>query len=148
MFTSVCTTSSYWRMLEEEGGEKREKSQTGSHKVQLEPSSALLGLLQFKNKCNFHPFALLETLRIRQTTQKAQTKRKHQLHWEHHNPAKPSTKEPNPSHPHPEQKFRAGFILAPGQAQSKQPHSLIYFTCALSSLEGEAAHRKGDSSSG
>ena len=39
MFTSVCTTSSYWRMLEEEGGEKREKSQTGSHKVQLEPSS-------------------------------------------------------------------------------------------------------------
>lgn len=36
--------------------EKREKSQTGDHKVQLEPSSALLDLLRFKTKQNFHPF--------------------------------------------------------------------------------------------
>lgn len=144
MFTSVCTTSSYWRMLEEEGGEKRKKSQTGSHKVQLEPSSALLDLLQFKNKRNLHPFAPLETLGIRQTMQKAQTKSKQQLQWEHRNPTKPSTKELNPSHPHPEQKSRAGFKLAPGQAQSKTaPLTDLFHMCPLKPGRGGSAQESG-----
>lgn len=129
-------------------GREKEKSQTGSHKVQLEPSYALLDLLQFKNKCNLHPFAPLETLGIRQTMQKAQIKRKHQLQWEHQNPAKPSTKELNPSHPHPEQKSRAGFKLAPGQAQSKtDPLTDLFHMCPLKPGRGGSA-QKVDSSSG
>lgn len=131
-------------MLEEEGGEKRKKSQAGNHKVQLEPSSALLDLLQFGNKCNFHPFTPLERLGSRQTTEKAQNKRKHQLHWEHHNPGTPSTEEPNPSHHPPRTKIQ-NWLQTCSRTSSVQtaPLTVLLHICPLKSGRGGSAQERG-----
>lgn len=82
MFTSVCTTSSYWRMLEEEMEQKRGKEvKLEITKVQLEPPSALLGLLQFR-QMTLLPFTPLNTAGSRAVMLSAQTKN-YQLCWEH-----------------------------------------------------------------
>lgn len=82
MFTSVCTTSSYWRMLEEERGQKRgQEVRLEITRVQLEPSSALLGLLQFRQK-TLLPFTPLNTAGSRAVMLSAQSKKNDQLCWE------------------------------------------------------------------
>lgn len=129
MFTSVCTTSSYCRMLEGERGEERGKSQTRTHKVQLEPSSPLCWVYcSSKTNANSTPLPLLRHEGPGRLCRKPKARGTLSLPGASQ-PAQPAPKEPNPSSPHSEQESRAG--LTPGQAQAKQLHSLLYFTHAL-----------------
>lgn len=140
MFTSVCTTSSYCRMLEGERGGKREKSQTGTHKVQLELSSPLLDLLQLKNKCKF-PLCTSQDMRNQADSTESPKQ------------GEPSASlEPLNEHSQPKgtkpiiSPLRTGIQsraqTTPGQARAKQPHSLLYFTCAPLGREGSAEERE------
>lgn len=143
MFTSVCTTSSYCRMLEGERGEK---------KVKLEPTRYswnhhLLCWICCSSKTNANPspLPLLRHEGPGRLCRKPKARGILSLPGASQ-PAQPSPEEPNQSPPHLEQEPRAGLKLTPGWAQAKHPCSTSLVPSL--SLEGEAAQRKGNSSPG
>lgn len=148
MFTSVCTTSSYWRMLKE-GGEKREKKSSWKSQGTVGTIICFVGFTAVQKQMQLPP--LHPSRETGEQADHAESPKQEETST----PLRASgTQERHPQRnqthhiTHSEQKSRTGFKRALGQAQSKQPHSLFYSTYALSSLEGEEAHRKGDSSSG